>query len=323
MSETMIERISTPADIAEEMARDVREGLTQPQKSLPPKYFYDERGSELFEEITRLDEYYLTRAETEILEDQARALIDRVRPEEIVELGSGSSRKTRLLLEAMHDAGTGDRYTPLDVSEGALRSACSDLIADYDWLVFDGILGDFHTDLPRVPRHGRRLVAFLGSTIGNFDPEGRTVLLKDVATMLEGGDRFLLGADLDKDPDVLVAAYDDARGVTAEFNRNMLRVVNNVLGSDFDPARFAHEARYEGRWPRIEMHLRATEPMRVTFPTLDLAVSFEEGETLHTEISSKFTREMIEAELEAAGLVMEAFLMDTQGRFSLTLAGKA
>jgi len=316
----VIRRLSEPAAVRDEMAADVVAGLTGSEKWLPPKYFYDARGSELFEDITRLPEYYPTRAELEILERHAADLMAAARPTEVLELGSGSSRKTRLLLEAMHDLGTGSRYVPLDVSEDALRGAAEALTADEPWLEVEGLVGDFHADLDHLPPSPGRLVAFLGSTIGNLDPTERTAFLASVAASLGAADRFLVGVDLVKDPGTLEAAYDDAAGVTAEFNRNVLVVLNRELGANFDVGAFEHVAAYDKENAWIEMRLRATRAMEVTFPTLDLTVSFGSGEEMRTEISCKFTPDGFQAELAAAGMVTERWLTDEEERFGLALA---
>ena len=246
-----------------------------------------------------------------------------MRPVELVELGSGSSRKTRLLLEAMRRQGNGGRcYAPLDVSEDALEGAAKVLTADYPWLEFDGFVGDFTADLPRVPRRGRRLLAFLGSTVGNLEPVERAALLRGVAASLRPGDRFLLGVDLVKDRATLLAAYDDAAGVTAEFNRNMLHVLNAALDARIPVEAFEHVARYDEALARMEMWLRARRPVTMRFPTLGLEVPFEAGEALRTEISCKFTRPVVERELTAAGLALESWYQDAQHRFALALASR-
>ncbi len=318
---TRITALSTPTDRLTELEQDVREGLLSPgRKQLPPKWFYDGRGSELFVEITGLDEYYPTRAETEILERVAHDVVAAIGPAEVVELGSGASRKTRLLLEAMHRAGTGDAYVPLDVSADALAAAAAELTGDYPWLHVDGYVGDFHTDLHRIPHpRGRRLVAFLGSTIGNFPTEARIELLREVRRMLAEGDRFVVGLDLVKPAEVLVAAYDDARGVTAEFNRNMLRNVNAIAGSDFDPDDFEHVAHWDADCACIEMRLVARRDLEVRFPSLDATVRFAAGEDLLTEHSCKFTREAVDAQLAAAELAVERWEQDAAGRFALAV----
>lgn len=318
-----IRRLSPRTEVRDEMAADVRAGLTATPKELPPKYFYDGRGSELFEQITRLPEYYPTRAETEILEAHAGDLIDRARPSELLELGSGSSRKTRLLLEAMHASRSGWRYVPLDVSEDALVAAAEALTADEPWLTVEGLVGDFHTDLGLVPPAGRRLLAFLGSTVGNLDPAERASFFDSIAGLLGDDDHFLVGIDLVKDAGTLEAAYDDASGVTAEFNRNVLHVLNRELGADFQVDAFSHVAVFDKEEAWVEMRLRAERDMVVSFPGLDMQVEFRAGEEMRTEISCKFTREGFEAELSAAGLAVSSWLTDDGDRFALTLARRA
>jgi len=308
------------ADWHGQLTRDVRAGLTATPKRLPPKYFYDACGSALFEQITRLPEYYLTRAETQILTVQADVLVDQIRPSELLELGSGSSRKTRLLLEAMQRHDTGHRYAPLDVSQDALAAASSTLTADYPWLEFGGHVGDLTEDLRHVPRRGRRLLAFLGSTIGNYPPDERARLLQGVTAALAPGDRFLLGVDLVKDRATLEAAYNDTAGVTADFNRNVLRVLNRELHADIPVEAFQHMAFYDDQQAWIEMRLRADRALTIAFPTLDLTVSFAAGEDLHTEISCKFTRPVVEHEFQQAGLRLEHWWEDRQHRFALGLA---
>ncbi len=320
---SVLTRLAARADWHEQLAQDVRAGLTATPKRLPPKYFYDARGSALFEEITRLPEYYLTRTETEILAAQADPLVDLIRPAELVELGSGSSRKTRMLLEAMHRHSTGYRYSPLDVSHDALAAAASALTGDYPWLEFDGYVGDFTEDLRHLPRRGRRLIAFLGSTIGNYPPHERARLLDGVAAALAASDHFLLGVDLVKDRGTLEAAYNDAAGITAEFNRNMLRVVNRELHADIPVDAFQHVAFYDDELAWIEMRLRADRQLTITFPTLDLTVSFAAGEELHTEISCKFTHGVIEHEFWQAGLRLERWSEDHRHRFALALASRS
>ncbi len=319
MTRTRITALTTATDLVTALEQDVREGLlVEGQKSLPPKYFYDGPGSQLFVKITELDEYYPTRAETEILERVAGDLMARIGPEEIVELGSGASHKTRLLLEAMHAAGTGDAYVPLDVSEDALEAAAQELVADYDWLHVDGYVGDFHSDLHRIPHPtGRRVVAFLGSTIGNFLTDDRIELLREVARMLQPDDRFVVGVDLVKPREVLEAAYDDSAGVTAAFNKNMLVNVNWIVGSDFDPDEFDHRAVWNADESCIEMRLVARQATTVRFPTLGEKITFTQGEHLLTEHSCKFTREDFEEQLAHAGLVLDAWETDSLGRFAL------
>ena len=307
----------------EQLVADALEGLSARPKHLPPRWFYDERGSNLFDRITRLPEYYLTRAETEILERSADSIVADVRPTEILELGSGYSRKTQLLLEAMHRCGSGDRYVPLDVSEDALRSASTRLVARYPWLCVQGVVGDFEQHLRQVPRGGRRLVAFLGSTVGNLDPAERARFLGDVQGMLEDSDRLLLGVDLVKDAGTLHAAYNDAERVTDAFNLNVLTVLNRELDGDIPVDAFEHVARFIPERSRIEMSLRAKRPVVARLASVDLVTTFAAGEEMLTEISCKFTREGIAAELATAGLALERWEEDGLGRFALLLAGPA
>ncbi len=321
-----LNRIAVDTDYHGQMAADVGQGMTQTPRTLPPKYFYDGAGSDLFVQITQLEEYYQTRTETRILEAVADEVMTQVAPVELVELGSGASRKTRALLEAMRDAavrrdeGEAIRYVAFDVSEDAIVGAAEALIADYDWLQVDGIVGDFDHHLTQVPRGGRRLVAFLGSTIGNLDPDEQVALLTDVRAMLQPGDAFLLGVDLVKDAEVLIRAYDDAAGVTAAFNRNVLHNINTTLGADFEPEAFEHVARWDNRRHRIEMWLRATKDMTVHVKDLDLDLTFVAGEELHTEISSKFTSQMVTERLGAAGLRVDRIDTDPDGLYAVVLA---
>ncbi len=305
-------------EFARELATDARAGLTRTPKSLPPKYFYDARGSQLFEEITRLPEYYLTRAETSILERVAEELVALARPREIVEIGAGASRKTQLLLDALGRQG-GKRFVPIDVSPDALQEAGARLVARYPWLEFLGVVGDFERHLARIPRSGARLVCFLGSTIGNLEATQRVPFLKSVRALLEGQDRFLLGVDLVKAPARLHAAYNDARGITAEFNKNVLRVLDRELDGDLDPEAFAHRAFWDARHERIEMRLVALQRVEARLAKLDLELTFEPGEELHTEISCKFRRESVAEAFRGAGLVLERWITDEHGDFALAL----
>ena len=309
-----------PGRYLDALRADVRAGLTATPKTLPPKYFYDARGSELFEEITRLPEYYLTRAETAILERRAGEIAEQSLCESLVELGSGTSAKTRLLLRALLDAGTLREFVPFDVDPGVLTEASDALHAEYPGLRIDPFVGDFERDLGAIPRRGRRMVAFLGSTVGNLEPAPRGAFMKQVAAALRPGDTFLLGTDLVKDPGRLLRAYDDAAGVTAEFNRNILMVVNAELDADFAAGEFGHVAVWDAANEWIEMRLRPERPQRVTIGDLGLTVSFAAGEEMRTEISAKFRRDKIEAELAAAGLRTLRFWTDTGGDFGLTLA---
>ncbi|MFD7430682.1 L-histidine N(alpha)-methyltransferase [Streptomyces sp. NPDC059818] len=307
-----------PVDATDAALRaDVLHGLTRQPKTLPPKWFYDARGSELFEEITRLPEYYPTRAEREILIDRADAIAAASGARTLVELGSGSSEKTRHLLDALPRLHT---YVPVDVSESALRGAAEALLKERPGLSVHALIADFTgaLSLPETP--GPRLVAFLGGTIGNLLPQERAAFLASVRSLLSPGDSLLLGTDLVKDEEVLVAAYDDAAGVTAAFNRNVLSVVDRELGADFEPADFEHVARWNPAQEWIEMRLRARRDLTVKIPELDLAVPFEAGEELRTEVSAKFREEGVRDELDRAGLRLAQWWTDAAGRFALSLA---
>jgi L-histidine N-alpha-methyltransferase len=303
-----------------ELIADVQHGLAQSPKTLPPRWFYDERGSQLFDRITELPEYYQTRTETQILHDCAAAVAAAVQPESLVELGAGSCAKTRILLDAAHAQCGLTTFVPFDVSDAALSHAAHGLLDDYPWLCVYGLVGDFATHLSYIPRLGRRLVAFLGSTIGNLDGTERRRFLADVRGLLAPGDAFLIGLDLVKDRDELIAAYDDGAGVTAEFNRNVLRVINRELDAGFDVDAFAHVALWNDEESRIEMHLRALRDMRVDIPAASMVVDFARGETVRTEISCKFTRESGEAMLADAAMRVVQWHTDARGRFALALA---
>jgi L-histidine Nalpha-methyltransferase len=312
-----------PDRYRQELRADVRAGLTATPKTLPPKYFYDERGSMLFDEITRLPEYYPTRAETSILRQHAAEIADLSGCESLVELGSGTSTKTGLLLRALLDRGTLREFIPLDVDSAVLTDAAQLLAAQYPGLWLAPFVGDFERDLHAVPPGGRRMIAFLGSTIGNLEPAARASLLAEVASTLGADDTFLLGTDLVKDVGRLLRAYDDAAGVTAEFNRNVLRVLNRELGADFKPDRFGHVALWDPDNEWIEMRLRSIGEQHVTIADLDLPVDFRAGEELRTEISAKFRSDRLRAELAAAGLESVRFWTDQDGDFGLTLARPA
>jgi L-histidine N-alpha-methyltransferase len=313
-----------PPGYLDALRADVAAGLTATPKSLPPKYFYDARGSELFEEITRLPEYYPTRAETAILAARAPEIARLAAAGSLVELGSGTSAKTRLLLRALRAAGTLRELVPLDVDPAVLTQASEALAADYPGLRIAPFVGDFEQDLAAVPRGaGPRMIAFLGSTIGNLEPAGRAAFLRQAAAALQPGDSFLLGTDLVKDPARLQRAYDDAAGVTADFNRNVLRVVNRELDADFAVGEFEHVALWDAEHEWIEMRLRAATAQRVTVGDLGLTVTFAAGEEMRTEISAKFRPAGVAAELAAAGLATTAFWTDDAGDFGLTLAQPA
>jgi L-histidine Nalpha-methyltransferase len=309
-----------PADLALALRRDVEEGLTDVPKTLPPKWFYDERGSELFDEITRLPEYYPTRTERGILLAHASDVAELTKADTLVELGSGTSEKTRILLDALRDAGTLDRFAPFDVSEQTLRDAAAAVSREYTGVRVHAVVGDFEHHLADLPTGGTRVVAFLGSTIGNLAPESRADFLSDLAATLAPGDALLLGTDLVKDVDRLVAAYDDAAGVTAEFNRNVLRVLNRELDADFAPEQFEHVACYDADAEWMEMRLRSTTAETVAIRALDLTVAFAAGEDVRTEISAKFRRERVERELATAGLELAAWWTDPADDFALSLS---
>ena len=301
------------------LADDVRRGLGAREKWLPPKYFYDAVGSALFEQITRLPEYYLTRAEQALLDAHGGAILDAIQPREIVELGAGSPAKLRRLLAGLNGAGPLARYVPVDVDASMLDAAGRTLLSEGTVDEVHAVVADFERHLDCVPPPvGRRLVAFLGSTLGNLDPSARHALLRAVRKLLGKEDRLLLGVDLVKSPRVLHAAYDDAAGVTAEFNRNVLRVINRRLAADFDVEAFGHYARWDAEESRVEMHLVAAADHTVRVADLDLTVRFEAGETIWTESSYKFTRASVEAMLRAAGLRLLRW--DTDDAFGLALA---
>ena len=305
------------------LAYDVLDGLTRPFKEIPPKHFYDTRGSELFEQICGLPEYYPTRTERRILLARAGEIVRVTGAGELVELGSGSAEKARILLAAMSRAGTLRRYVPLDVSESALEAAALQLVDEFEELSVHGVIGDFERHLDRVPRPApgtRRIVALLGGTIGNFMQDARRALLRKIATFMRSDDVLLLGTDLVKDPAVLEAAYDDPQGITADFNRNVLLVINRELGADFAPEAFEHIAFYNRTHDWIEMRLRARRPCSVLVAGLGLRVEFAAGEELRTEISAKFTRSRVEADFQAAGLALDGWHTDSDGLFAVSLA---
>jgi L-histidine Nalpha-methyltransferase len=307
------------------LANDVLDGLTRPFKEMPPKHFYDARGSELFERICELPEYYPTRAERSILAGKADAIVAATHAGELVELGSGSAEKARLLLDAMSRAETLRRYVPFDVSESMVEEAACELVEAYDGLQIHGVIGDFQRHLDRVPDADGvpRIVALLGGTIGNFPPGTRRALLREIGTLLGPQDRLLLGTDLVKDPAVIEAAYDDSQGVTAEFNRNVLHVINRELSADFSPEAFDHVAFFDRRHEWVEMRLRSRRPCSVLIGDLGLRVEFAAGEELRTEISAKFTRARVEADFAAAGLKLDRWYTDPDGLFALSLGARA
>jgi L-histidine N-alpha-methyltransferase len=300
---------------------DVREGLSRPLKELSPKYFYDARGSELFERITSLPEYYPTRCEREIINRRAAEIV--TGHEELVELGSGMASKTRALLYAMAAAGSLRRYVPFDVDESVVQLCAEELTEQYPGLSVYGVVGDFGSHLGRIPTGDRRLFAFLGGTIGNLYPRERAAFLAELRGLMGPNDRLVIGTDLVKDTAMLEAAYNDSQGVTAEFNRNVLRVLNTSLDADFQPEAFEHVAFFDEANSWIEMRLRANGAQTVRIEGADLEIRFEDGEELRTEISAKFTRDAVANELASAGLRLQGFHTDESGLFGLASASLA
>jgi len=309
-----------PSSYRNALRADVRAGLTAAPKTLPPKYFYDGRGSELFDEITRLPEYYPTRAETAILSQHAGDIARMSQARTLVELGSGTSAKTRVLLRAFTDAGTLERFVPFDVDPVVLTEAADVISTEFPHLAVAPVIGDFEEHLALLPGADLQMIAFLGSTIGNLEPVAREQFLRDVSAVLRPGDTFLLGTDLVKDAGRLQRAYDDSAGVTAAFNRNVLTVVNRELGADFDVAAFEHVAVWDAEHEWIEMRLRSSLEQTVRLADLDLQVRFAAGEEIRTEISAKFRPEGVAEELARVGLRVVQFWTDPDGDFGLALA---
>jgi L-histidine N-alpha-methyltransferase len=324
MTAPAVEVVASAEERELAMRDDVRAGLAARPRSVPPVWFYDEAGSRLFDEITRLPEYYLTRAERAILAERSAEIAALSGASTLIEIGSGTSEKTRLLLDAMASSGRLRSVVLLDISEEVLREAAATLAGRYRVDV-QAVVGDLRTDLPALSRRGEgeRLWAFLGSTIGNFEPKARSDLFAGFRRAMRSGDALLLGADLVKDVDRLLAAYDDSRGVTAEFNLNVLRVLNSVLGADFRPERFAHRASWNGEERWVEMRLRSTEEQKVRIGSLGLDVDFADGEEILTEISAKFEPAALAAELADAGFAPVGSWTDPDGDFLLTLSRPA
>jgi L-histidine N-alpha-methyltransferase len=309
----------TPGELRAALREDVRTGLCASPKWLPAKWHYDEAGSLLFDQITQMPEYYPTRREREILAARVDEIAQLSQADTLIELGSGTSEKTRLLLSALAAAGRLRRFVPFDVSEAILRDSARAILAEYPGIQVCGIVGDFERHLDALPRDGRRLVAFLGGTIGNLRPPARALLLAGLARSLDSGDQLLLGADLVKPRARLEAAYDDPGGFSARFSLNLLTVLNRELGADFDSAQFRHDAVWDAEHEWMEIGLVSLRAQRVTLRELDMAVEFAEGEKLHTEISAKFRREGLTAELAAVELAPQRFWTDEAGEYSLSL----
>lgn len=303
-----------------ELLRDVARGLTMPQKELDPKYFYDERGSALFEMITELPEYYLTRAERKLLESEIPAFIGQLQPRSLVELGAGSASKTRIILDAMIEAGNGAQYVPVDVSRDFLEESARRLRESYADLEVITAVGDFSRELALPEIEGPTLFAFLGSTIGNFEDDAAVMILANIASQMRADDRFLLGADLRKDIPTIEAAYNDEAGITGEFNLNVLRVLNRELGADFDLNAFRHRAIYDRDHHRIEMHLDSATDQLVSIPQIG-EIPLVEGESIRTELSCKYDRPAIGALFRRAGLCLDDWITDSDGLFALAVGG--
>jgi len=322
------ERISIevhlPEDGGDSLASDARSGFARELKELPPKYFYDERGSRLFEQITALPEYYPTRAERSILDSQGAEIVAAAGcPATLIELGSGSAAKTRSLLDAMDDAGCLRTYAPVDISEEITRETAGRLVAEYPGLEVHGVVCDFEAHLERISVAAPRLIAFLGGTIGNFYPQSRRAFLARIAALLGPEDRLLLGTDLVKETARLEAAYNDSAGVTAEFNKNVLSVLNRELGADFDARRFEHHAFYDTERAWIDIRLRSLARQSVSLSEIGMTIELAEGEEIRTEISCKFTRPRLEQICAGSGLELTDWFTDAAGDFALSLARAA
>jgi len=320
MTNPVVENHLTADHMARALRNDVRAGLAGPLKSLPPKWFYDSVGSDLFERITELPEYYPTRAEREVLRARAADIAAVTKARTLIELGSGSSDKTRTLLDALRANGSLRQFVPMDVSESALRAAAETIVGEYPGLAVHAVVGDFTEHLALLPGDGPRLFAFLGGTIGNLLPAERAKFFGSIREVLEPGEWLLLGTDLVKDPGVLVPAYDDSAGVTAAFNRNVLRVVNRELDADFDADSFSHVALWDAAEEWIEMRLRALRPMHVRLPGAGIEIDFAAGEELRTEISAKFRHSRVDSELADAGFALSHWWTDSAERFAVSLS---
>ena len=313
-------RVFLNEDAREQLARDVRQGLTQTPKSLPPKYFYDATGSKLFDRICDTPEYYQTRTEQALLERVADSIVGKLSPSHIVELGSGAARKTRVLLDALGRSRRSAHFVPFDVSESMLRGSAEKLLRHYPWLHVHGIVGDYERHLSHIPGGERRLFVFLGSTIGNFERDAAVTFVQRLSACMRPQDQLLLGFDLVKSERVLHAAYNDEQGITAAFNKNVLAVLNRELGANFDASRFAHVAFYDAATSQIEMHLESQCAQRVHVPRLDLDVAFVPGERMRTEISRKFTRASVAELLDRAGQELVSWFSSPDDYFALALS---
>ncbi|MET8759916.1 L-histidine N(alpha)-methyltransferase [Lentzea sp. NPDC004782] len=320
MTEPALDVHLTPEYAAQALRADVRAGLTAYPKWLSLKWFYDTVGSALFEDITRLPEYYPTRAEREVLAERAQEIARTTGAYALVELGSGSSQKTRLLLSALSQHGSLREFVPQDVSVSALTESARAILADYPGLIVRGVVGDFTQHLRLLPGESPRVVAFLGGTIGNLLPDERGKFFRMVRDVLQPGEWLLLGTDLVKDPETLVRAYDDSQGVNAEFNRNALSVINREVGGDFDLEAFEYVALWNAEQEQIELGLRAKRDMRVTLTELGRTVEFREGEELRTAVSAKFREDVVRKELEDGGFELHRWWTDSEERFAVSLA---
>ena len=319
-SQVTVDRHLSGDDRGVSLRADALDGLSRQRKGMPPKWFYDAEGSRLFDEVTRLPEYYLTRAEREILLEHAAEIAGLSGADTIVELGSGTSEKTRILLTALADADALRRFVPFDVDETILLQAADEIVALFPGVQIHAVVGDFERHLAVLPRDGQRMVAFLGSTIGNLDPDQRATFLAQLRGAMEPGETLLLGVDLLKDPARIVPAYDDSAGVGVRYSRNMLRVLNAELDADFDVDSFDHVARWNAEHERLEVGLRSRCDQTATVSAIDLEVEFRAGEEMHNQISTKFRRDGIEAELVSAGLAPVAWWTDAAGEFGLSLS---
>ncbi len=307
-------------DASSTLSRDVAQGLRSSPKRIPPKYFYDARGAELFDKICDTDEYYPTRTERALLARVAGDIVGAIRPTDIIELGSGAARKTREIFDAAEEAGFAPRYVPFDVTEDMLRDSAERLLSEYDWLRVHGIVGDYDRHLSKLPSGERRLIMFIGSTIGNFQPDEARHFLSSIADQMGEEDYFLLGTDLVKDDRVLHAAYNDEAGLTAEFNENLLNVLNRELDADFELDHFEHVAFFNDEKSQIEMHLRSKKKQTVAIDKLDMTVSFDPHETILTEVSRKFTKQRVADLLDDAGLELTNWYTPKNDYFGLSLS---